>query len=158
MNRSDKKQMLEEEINDWRRRVEKALRRVTNAKRKTCALPALSKDIPVHIPSGSNANMYLLTLKVWCLRYHVTPEWLLEQLLFRFRNNRKTDENSNEINLGLPIHLLIGTVAQNTIHDALLRDFPSSENQKITAMPVPREIKITNLDFSLDDAVKTYTD
>lgn len=158
MTRSEKQAYLAEEIEDWHKRLERALLNVVNNKRKARNTTLYPRDTPVYIPNGPNANLFLLTLKVWCIKHHVTPEWLIEQLIFRFKHLRKPDEDPDQINLQLPAPMLVGTVARNFIEEALKLSFPNNENKKSQSIPIPREIQVDYLDFSLPETVDQYTD
>lgn len=154
----DKTAYIQEEIAEWRKRLSKAFLAVVNNKRKAKNLPLFHKTIVIDMPEGPNANLFLLTLKVWCIRYHVTPEWILEQLLWLYKGRRKPDDNEHQINLGLPAPMLVGTVARNYIEEALKLQFPNGENRSSKSIPVPQGIKVDHLDFSLPDSVQEYID
>jgi hypothetical protein len=157
MTRSERAYDLEEAIQDWRKRLEKAFLSVVNTKRRLRNQLPYSKNTQIDLPSRSNANLRLLTLKVWCLRYSVTPEWMLEQLLYLFRNRRNSDDDPTQLVLGLPAELLVGTVASNYIQERLQLDFPNGENKKSLNTPVPRVLKQDDWDFSIPDTLEKYT-
>lgn len=154
--RSEKRAYLDEEIADWRKRLERAFLKVVNTKRRAHNQTPFSSTTLVHLPRGENANLFLLTLKVWCVKYHVTPEWMLEQLMWLYRNRRPPDDGPNQINLGIAAPVLVGTVARNFIEERIKLEFPNDENIKSQSTPIPREIEFRNLDFSLPETLETY--
>ena len=158
MTRSDRKYLLEEEIEEWHARLKKAFLSVVNSKRKAQNMEPYPPSILIFIPKGPNANLRLLTLKVWCMRHHITPEWLIEKLMYRFRGIRKQVDYPDRIVLGLNASILIGTASQNTIKEVMEREFPDRENLKSQRTPIPQEIHVKDLDLSIPMAVDKYAD
>lgn len=157
VSKSDNQWILEEEIADWRKRLEKALLVVINSKRRARNQLPFPNSIIIYLPKGPNANLHLLTLKVWCIKYSVTPEWMIEQLMWLFRSRREPDNGPDQIHLGIAAHVLVGTVARNFIQERLVIDFPNGENRKSLVTPILHELHTCNLDFSLPEAMEEYT-
>ncbi len=143
MSREEIKRYLHEEIEEVRKRFSKALLRVENAKRREAHLPELPKSTPVYLPEGRIADLYLLTLEVWRLRYCVSADFIIDSLLTRFRYARRLPPATipESLDLGLYASTMAGIEARKYIEERITKDFPNKENirvkhqQKISLMP-----------------------
>jgi len=143
-------------VTEWKSRLEKALLKVENDRRAVSNFPRLPPETIVWLPAGPNANLYLLTLKVWCIRYCVTPEFVLEHLTLYYRNLRRYDPKSTEVTLGLPASTLASTTARKHIEEMVIRVYPNGENRKIVSQP-PVFIPARNLNYeNPDEALRQY--
>ena len=147
---------LRNEINDWMERLKLALLHVENQRRREGQFPPLPEDTCVWLPQGPNAELSMLTLKVWTLRYCITPEFLMDTLTLCFRNGRRYDPKDPDIRLGIPASIISGTAARNYVEEAVLKTFPNGENRKVASQPHPRILK-QKLDYdNPDQALKEY--
>lgn len=149
--------LLEEVIVEWKRRLEKALLSVENSRRRVHGQSMLPEDTLVWMPEGPNARLNLLTLKTWCIRYCVAPEFILDVLTIAYRNIRKDGGVPRTIYLGLPAGVITGPRARKIIEDAVLKTYPNGENRKAAFQPRPR---IPKREWDIDDidkALRQYT-
>lgn len=130
MTRSEAAQYLQEELEEVHKRFCKALLRVENRKRREAHMAELPKSTKVWLPTGPVAGLQLLTLNVWCMRYTVTPEFVIETILKRFKNMRRLPPAQvvEAIHLGLPANIMAGVEARRCVEERLLREFPNREN------------------------------
>lgn len=100
------------------------------------ALSRIEKVDPDAIILSFNTNHHfrLLNLRVWCLRYHVSLDFILEFLLHHyFQNIRKASpyNNTKIIQLGVAIPALCGEASRHAIEQEILHRFPANENDHI---------------------------
>ena len=154
---SPQKSLLSVTTCQWTTRVQEALLRVENHRRRETNRSPYPKNVYVNVPLGPNAALFLLTLKVWTIRYCVTLDFLLDVLMMRFKQQRRYDPNSNrELNLGLTAALLVGVDARQCVEESVIKAFPNAENYKMASQPyVP--IPLYSLDTDEPDvALKEY--
>lgn len=154
--REDRLQLLEEEIDDWRNRLKKALLNIENQKRIELKFKPYPKDIEIGFPSGVNADLFLLTLKVWCLRYYVTPEFLVEQILTLYKGARKIPVGPHgELHIGLGASVMAGVRSRSFLEESIGEAYPNKENYKILAQPVPPNIPKDDCD-TIEQMIERY--
>jgi hypothetical protein len=153
---SPQKSLLSVTTCQWITRVQEALLRMENCRRRETNRPLYPKDVFVCVPFGPNAALLLLTLKVWTIRYCVTLDFLLDVLTLRFKNKRRYDPNNDRtLTLGLPAPLLVGTDARQCVEEAIVKAFPNGENYKMARQPyVP--IPLYSLDDEPEVALQEY--
>src|SRR5215831_194559 len=78
----------------WRARLAKALLAVVNSQRATRKRKPLPPNTLVYFPRGQDADLYLFNLKVWSLRYCITPEFLVEALLERYGHKLRVQDGT----------------------------------------------------------------
>lgn len=113
----NRKDLLDEEIRDWQTTLKRALFRVENRIRERRSKPPLLRDTPVMIPVGQNADLFLLTWKIWCARYHVSIDFLLDWLLYKFRFHRT--HHSEYISLGINLRVLTAPSTRRNFEEYL---------------------------------------
>ena len=152
------KLLLDEIVDDWRKRLTKALIRVENRIRAEKNLPQFSEDSEVYLPCGPNARLYLLTLKVWALRYSVSPEFILDHVLEIYRRNRRLKPfMTSELTLGLSAHLVSGAAARESLSELVSKTYSNDENLKVLRQPVLPNIRfIVNENNTLDQILARY--
>ena len=151
---------LRTEIREWVERLKQALLTVENRRRVEAQFKPLPEDTVVWMPNNPNAEFSLLTLKVWSLRYCVTPEFLLDTLTLCFRNCRRQSPQQQDVQLGLPAVLICGPRARQYVEEAVLRAFPNGENYKTKRQPqvrIPRWKRNGNLDLDLEEYTRMIT-
>jgi hypothetical protein len=114
---------LESEIRSWKARLERALLKVEERERQE----PLPRSARAWLPGD---GFRLLNLKVWCERYRVPPEFVLEAVLARFSRSRRKDEKSGHVALGLPASMASGISARCAVEEAVVKAFPCGENRK----------------------------
>ncbi len=161
MERHEIAQHLKEDIDEARVRFNRALLRVENSRRRDVQLPDLPKSTPVWFPTGPVADLHLLTLDVWRIRYCVTAEFIIETIIRRFRNMRRlpTTNVESSVQLGLPANIMAGTEARRCLEERIAKDFPNQENIRVKQQPkvsVMPELSYTTIEEMLtqyNDAV-----
>lgn len=146
---------LEQEVEEWKGRLRKALLITENEKRMQMKLPPYPESTYVELPSGVNANLQLLNLKVWCLRYQVTPEFLLEQILFFYSKLRKTARLQEGVYIGLPASNVVAVGVRVFIEESVKRVYPNNENRKILSQPLPSVIPVDNSE-TVEEMLESY--
>ena len=128
-------------IEEWQKIVSEALIRVENRRRAQTNLKPYPENTPTLIPTGPNADLWMMNLRVWCLRYCISPEFIIEALTRRLKYLRKT-YSEDIIALGLPAAIMGGAKARQFIEDEVMLQYPNGENYKIEMQPEPPPIRI----------------
>jgi hypothetical protein len=134
--RQDQEERLRETISGWRCTLEHALLRLENRRRVDAQQLPYPPSTVVWLPSSPQANTSFLTLKVWSIRYSVTPEFLLDVLTTRFRSARRPSKRENELSLGLPANIFAGAAACTAVEEAIVKAYPNQENVKVKHQPL----------------------
>lgn len=140
--REEREELLNDHIEKWNRRLCRALINVENNRRRAAGMKNMF-PVTTHVfmPAGLPAGLSLLNFKVWCLRYCVTPEFILEHILQRFRTVRQIARGMNipgtAIQFGLPAKVITGPIAHQYIEDMVNKLYPNDENRKSIMTPVP---------------------
>ena len=156
INREQAAAHLKEEIEEARVKVSRALLKWENGRRRDAQQPELPASTQVWLPAGHDADLRLLTLTVWSMRYRVSLVWLLDAVLTRYRTQRRLPivKCPEELSLGLSASMLTGDAARSAVEERLAREFPNGENMKASrqasAPPMP--------DLDGDDFVASYVD
>lgn len=153
--RVNHKKELKEMIAEWRSRIEKALLSVENRRRNEKHQPYYPENVPVKIPQGPNADLWLLNLRVWCLRYCVSPEFVIETLTRKMKYLRKIPYDEI-IALGISASTLGGAKARQFVEDEVFLQYPNGENLKIAIIPEPPLVRIRPHDTP-DQMVRNYS-
>lgn len=137
MNRGQTAAYLKEEADEARLKVERALLKWENGRRRDARMPELPKSTVVWLPTGPDSDLRLITLVVWSRRHRVSLVWLLDAVLTRFRSQRKLPraKHPEELTLGIPAATLVCDAARASVEERLLRDFPDGENLKAARQP-----------------------
>jgi hypothetical protein len=142
-------------INDWRIRLQKAILRVENRRRAETNKPPYPEDAVVFIPEGTNVDLWLLNIRVWCLRYYVSPEFVVEAVTRRMQYERqKVSETS--VALGMTAVKAGGAKARQFVEDEVKLQYPSGENQKVAQQPEPPQVRIKPY-ITLNQMVSDYS-
>jgi hypothetical protein len=144
--KKERQELFEETSKRWYERLRLALFQVENRRRTLLDMSEFPKRTQVWIANSPQSRLSLLNLKVWCLRYSVSPEFILDNLLDRFQNVRRLSPTDNTpgypIKLGLPIGIITGPAARQYIERQVVIEFPNGENEKSLAVPATPPIKI----------------
>ncbi len=148
--------LIYKEANDWTREIEKALLKVENQRRREIHAEPFPDETPVFLPTlTKEARIRLLTLKVWCKRYCIMPEFILDTLTLRYKIHRNC--KPNEVRLGLPLSTITGPKARKIIEEEVKSAYPNHENFKIAALP-PQVQPMRGLEYdSVDQMVARYS-
>jgi len=76
----------------------------------------------------------LLNWKVWCLRYHVSPDFVLTTILDYYNKIRR--RHAQFITMGLAMNSITGERAQEIIEAAVAVEFPNRENEALHASEI----------------------
>jgi hypothetical protein len=154
--RAERKYKLRLMIDEWRETFSAALLRVENKRRSEMRMPVINPgDVEILIPQGINADMWMLNIRVWCLRYSVSPEFIIEALTRMLKYMRRK-YRTNIIALGLPAHIVGGAKARQLIEDEVLLQYPNNENLKIAQQPEPALVRIKPY-VTMDQMVSGYS-
>ncbi len=142
--------------NDWTKEIEKALLKVENQRRHEIHTKPFPDETSVFLPTlTKEARIRLLTLKVWCKRYCITPEFILETLTLRYKSHRNC--KPNEVRLGLPLSTITGPKARKIVEEEVKRSYPNNENFKVASLP-PQVPPMRGLKYdSVDQMVARYS-
>ena len=134
----------------WHTRLQQALLTIVNQQRRASNTTALR--LPVVLPGSSAATeLYLLNLRVWTLRYSVSPEFVLEAILIRYPDALRVDKKC--VLLALPAARLGGVAAREAVEQAVRRTYPNGENWRATNSPtLINIIPPTHLDLDHPEA------
>jgi hypothetical protein len=155
---SDREDFLKLEVTEWRTRLNQALLRVENRRLYAAKLLLYPDDTRVHFPHGPVADLQLLTLKVWTLRYIVTPEFLLDHITTKLSYCRQKATGSPEtgnLNVGFPAGILASPRARTVIEEAVKVEYPNGENRKILTQPKVSPIQASDFDTT-HQMLETY--
>lgn len=144
---------LQLETSRWNRNLKAAIARAENRERSKKGLPKTS--LTAWLPEGPEANLYLLNLKVWSVRYHISLDFILDTLFFCWRYRRK-QPNANCATLGLPAALIGGPVSRKYVEEAVCRTYPNGENMRSCKQPRPSAPLRSEEFTSLDDFLRRY--
>lgn len=123
----------------WEERLAKALVRVENARRAEAETTLLPESALAYVPSGPSVDLLMLNLKVWSMRYSVSPEFVVDALTRCYAGRRKVpgksavragDLNGNSTSLGISAGLAGSASARRAVEDAVSRAFPNGENRR----------------------------
>lgn len=159
MQRHEIAQYLQDYVDDVRMRFSRALLRVENNRRREAKMPELPKSTNVWLPMGPSADLYLLTLDVWRLRYSVKAEFIIDALLTRFRYMRKLPLPTypESIHLGLPANIMAGVEARKCIEERITKEFPNNEHIKSRQQPVAAPMPDLQFD-TIEQMLAQYND
>ena len=134
---------------EWTERVREALLAVNKEswQRKGMVQPKYEQ---VFFPG----HFGLLTWKVWCQRYNVSPEFLLTFILRWYEHCRRPSRNPKVLALGLPTALITGSSARLALEDHIKRLYPAGENLRDAAQQLRQRI----LDVGTPGRVSYSTD
>lgn len=150
-------------VKTWRNRIEAALRVIENHRRREKGLPAHQDDVSIYLPKEDHlpSMLRLMNLQVWCLRYKINLEFILDTLLKKYDGVRRRNLTQRKgISLGIPITLLTGTSSRRWIETAVQRAYPMKENlrQQGSPLTIPllhfTEVKSQRLSVVYDAAVR----
>lgn len=88
----------------------------------------------VMLSQNTSHHFRLLNLRVWCLRYHVSLDFILKFLLHRqYKNIRRSSyqKDTKVIQLGVSIPTLCGKASRHALEREILHRFPANENDHI---------------------------
>jgi hypothetical protein len=147
---------LKEEIDEARAKVSRALLKWENGRRCNAQQPELPPSAQVWLPTGPDADLRLLTLTVWSMRWRVSLVWLLDAVLTRYRTQRRLPvvKSPEELSLGLSASMLTGDAARSAVEERLAREFPNGENMRASRQPSAPPMP----DLNGDDFVALYVD
>jgi hypothetical protein len=90
-------------------------------------------------------QLRLLNWKVWCLRYGVTLDWIIQQVLFRYQHVRQARGATGS--LGIQINAITGERFRQYIEERAAKDYPNGEQleaqrseQQARMLAIPRQI------------------
>ena len=120
---------------EWTERVREALLAVNKEswQRKGMVQPKYEQ---VFLPR----HFGLLTWKVWCQRYNVSPEFLLTFILRWYEHCRRPSRNPKVLALGLPTALITGSSARLALEDHIKCLYPAGENLRDAAQQLRQRI------------------
>ena len=105
----------------WMQRIEQAFRVVEEVPEDKSLLSF--RNVP------QTNQLRLMNLQVWCLRYNVSPEFVLRYLLSYFSKARRSWTHGQAF--GVKVEALTGTASRAALEDMVHRTFPYSENHLI---------------------------
>jgi hypothetical protein len=137
---------LQEDLNAWDEVIRQAFLRFENRLRQERQLRPFPDTVTIHVPSGPRSTLQLLNWKIWCTRYSVSVDFIMETLLFCYARCRRLSKKENEIQLGLASGLLTGSRARQLVEEAVARAYPNGENYKVAHQPkIP--LPVDNWDY-----------
>jgi hypothetical protein len=132
---------LAELVRNWRARLKKALLKVENQRRTEKDQP-LATDAA--ILNGPAADLYLLNLRSWMLRYGVSPEFILDALLKRWAKwQYKTAYRNSDrktVRLHIPARMLGSAASREAVEDAVRSTYPNGEQWRMKLVEIARSI------------------
>lgn len=149
----EQRRKLHELVVEWRAILEKSLIRAENQRRKVFRHRSVHPHARVYLPLGGNADLSLLNLRVWCLRYSVTAEWIVEQILAL--PGRQVSPDPRRITFGFPAARIGSASTREYIERRVVECFPNRENENALRVPPIPEIRVDRYD-TLDAMVERY--
>jgi hypothetical protein len=140
-------------MREWRARLDAAFINVANERRKARNLrPVEPARIVVYVPKKTpreESDFRLLNLKVWELRYGVSPEYMLRNLT----DDRTLRFEGRVLIYNQPAGRLTSEKSRKAIEAAVARDYPNGEQWRIIdSPPLAQLIPRTRLDLNDPDA------
>ena len=118
--------------------------------------PIPAEQFKIILPVTNKQRFLLLNWRVWCMRYHITPFFIMEALFKRFSNQRSRNISTDPytISLGVPLAILTGVTARQYLEEEVLRRYPNGENVKMAKQR--QIIPLVALDYNDNNMAQVY--